>query len=49
VRKSTDKGPIPRRLRFGAPQESDFQPVGNLEGYVRSPARGLGVTEGDLT
>jgi hypothetical protein len=21
----------------------------NLEGYVRSPARGLGVTEGDLT
>ena len=29
VRKSTDKGPIPRRLRFGAPQESDFQRRGN--------------------
>ena len=29
LRKSTDKGPIPRRLRFGAPQESHFQRVGN--------------------
>src|SRR5208282_5329460 len=29
LRKSTDKGPIPRRLRFGAPQESHFQCVGN--------------------
>ena len=29
LRKSTDKGPTPRRLRFGAPQESDFQRVGN--------------------
>jgi hypothetical protein len=28
LRKSSDKGPIPRRLRFGAPQESDFQPLG---------------------
>jgi hypothetical protein len=28
LRKSSDKGPIPRRLRFGAPQESDFQRLG---------------------
>src|SRR3954452_23590972 len=28
ARKSTDKGPIPRRLRFGAPQESDFHRMG---------------------
>src|SRR3954451_5405153 len=43
ARKSTDKGPIPRRLRSGAPHESDFHRHGNssrfnLTGY-RSSAR----------
>ena len=33
LRKSTDKDPIPRRLRFGAPQESDFQRVGNTDRF----------------
>ena len=32
-RKSPDKGPIPRRLRFGAPQESHFQCVGNTDRF----------------
>ena len=33
LRKSSDKGPIPRRLRFGAPQESHFQCVGNADRF----------------
>jgi hypothetical protein len=37
------KGLVERSLFLGGNLE------GNLEGYVRSPARGLGVTNGDLT
>ena len=33
LRKSPDKGPIPRRLRFGAPQKSHFQCVGNADRF----------------
>ena len=38
-----------RRGAGSAAVESDSRPSGNLEGYVRSRARGLGVTKGDLT
>src|SRR5208282_2114264 len=33
LRKSTDNGPIPRRLRFGALQESDFQALENTRRF----------------
>ena len=33
LRKSSDKGPIPRRLQFGAPQESHFQCVENADQF----------------
>jgi hypothetical protein len=39
VRKGVDLTHSPHRPRMSA----------ILEGYVRSPARGLGVTNGDLT
>jgi len=38
-----------RHTSTGGDHESELKRFGNLEGYVRSPARGLGVADGDLT
>ncbi len=53
LRKSTDKGPISRRLRIGAAQESDFLRFGNPErfnprGNRSSLEPSLGTNKEDL-
>ena len=43
------KSLLRRAHRSPQPADSPYSRPGNLEGYVRSPARRSGVREGDLT
>jgi hypothetical protein len=43
---TSDKNALPKGA---STYESPQLRFGNLEGYVRSPVRGLGVAKGDLT